>query len=183
MSETFHEFVVQRSPALSRTAYLLTGDHQHAEDLLQSALARTYRHWRRIHDGDPEAYVRRVMYHQQVSWWRRRRVAERLDASPVERGGGDHSEDTALRLSVVAALARLTARQRAVVVLRYYEDLTEKETAAVLGVAVGTVKSQARDALARLRTLLPDLDADAGTGLDPDDPPGRERGWRPRPSP
>ncbi|MGW5671476.1 sigma factor, partial [Micromonospora sp. NPDC003776] len=72
MSETFHEFVVQRSPALSRTAYLLTGDHQLAEDLLQSALARTYRHWRRVRDGDPEAYVRRVMYHQQVSWWRRR---------------------------------------------------------------------------------------------------------------
>ena len=81
MSGTFHEFVVQRSPALCRTAYLLTGDHQHAEDLLQSALARTYRHWRRIRDGDPEAYVRRVMYHQQVSWWRRRRVAERVSFS------------------------------------------------------------------------------------------------------
>lgn len=82
MSESFREFVVQRSPALSRTAYLLTGDHQLAEDLLQSALARSYRHWRRIREGDPEAYVRRVMYHQQVSWWRRRRVAERLDATP-----------------------------------------------------------------------------------------------------
>ncbi|MFE9958562.1 SigE family RNA polymerase sigma factor [Micromonospora sp. NPDC005299] len=157
MSETFHEFVVQRSPALSRTAYLLTGDHQHAEDLLQSALARTYRHWRRIRDGDPEAYVRRVMYHQQVSWWRRRRIAERLDATPVERGAGDHSEDTALRLSVVAALRRLTARQRAVVVLRYYEDLTEAQVAEVLGCSVGTVKRHGHDAVRRLRVLVPDL--------------------------
>ncbi|WP_262282260.1 SigE family RNA polymerase sigma factor [Micromonospora sp. MA102] len=157
MSETFHDFVVQRSPALSRTAYLLTGDHQHAEDLLQSALARTYRHWRRIRDGDPEAYVRRVMYHQQVSWWRRRRIAERLDATPVERGGGDHSEDIALRLSVVAALRRLTARQRAVVVLRYYEDLTEAQVAEVLGCSVGTVKRHGHDAVRRLRALVPDL--------------------------
>ncbi|QLQ37206.1 SigE family RNA polymerase sigma factor [Micromonospora robiginosa] len=157
MSESFHEFVVQRSPALSRTAYLLTGDHHLAEDLLQSALARTYRHWRRIRDGDPEAYVRRAMYHQQVSWWRRRRVAERLDASPAERGGGDHTEDTALRLSVVAALRLLTARQRAVVVLRYYEDLTEAQVADVLGCSVGTVKRHGHDAVRRLRDLVPGL--------------------------
>ncbi|MFF0182928.1 SigE family RNA polymerase sigma factor [Micromonospora sp. NPDC005223] len=157
MSESFREFVVQRSPALSRTAYLLTGDHQLAEDLLQSALARTYRHWRRIRDGDPEAYVRRVMYHQQVSWWRRRRVVERLDATPAERGGGDHSEETALRLSVVAALRRLTARQRAVVVLRYYEDLTEAQVAEALGCSVGTVKRHGHDAVRRLRDLVPEL--------------------------
>ncbi|KAB1903309.1 SigE family RNA polymerase sigma factor [Micromonospora sp. AMSO1212t] len=157
MSESFRKFVVQRSPALSRTAYLLTGDHQLAEDLLQSALARTYRHWRRIRDGDPEAYVRRVMYHQQVSWWRRRRVVERLDATPAERGGGDHSEETALRLSVVAALRRLTARQRAVVVLRYYEDLTEAQVAEVLGCSVGTVKRHGHDAVRRLRDLVPEL--------------------------
>lgn len=73
----FHRFVVERSPALSRTAYLLTGDHQHAEDLLQSALARAYRHWHRIGGERPEAYVRRSMYHQHVSWWRRRRVPEK----------------------------------------------------------------------------------------------------------
>ncbi|MFC0100905.1 SigE family RNA polymerase sigma factor [Micromonospora marina] len=144
MSESFREFVVQRSPALSRTAYLLTGDHQLAEDLLQSALARTYRHWRRIREGDPEAYVRRAMYHEQVSWWRRRRVAERLDATPAEHGGGDHTDETALRLSVVAALRRLTARQRAVVVLRYYEDLTEAQVAEVLGCSVDTPKRHPR---------------------------------------
>ncbi|SCG48963.1 SigE family RNA polymerase sigma factor [Micromonospora coxensis] len=157
MIESFHEFVVQRSAALSRTAYLLTGDHQHAEDLLQSALARSYRHWRRIRDGDPEAYVRRVMYHQQVSWWRRRRVTERLEAEPTERARTDHSDGTALRLSVAAALRRLTPRQRAVVVLRYYEDLTEAQVAEVLGCSVGTVKRHGHDAVVRLREIAPDL--------------------------
>ncbi|MEV0156131.1 SigE family RNA polymerase sigma factor [Micromonospora sp. NPDC050686] len=157
MSESFHEFVVQRSPALSRTAYLLTGDHQLAEDLLQSALARTYRHWRRIHGGDPEAYVRRAMYHQQVSWWRRRRVAERLEAVPTERPRDDHSDATALRLTLDAALRRLTPRQRAVLVLRYYEDLTEAQVAEVLGCSIGTVKRHGHDAVRRLRAIAPEL--------------------------
>ncbi|WP_433265589.1 SigE family RNA polymerase sigma factor [Micromonospora vinacea] len=157
MSETFHEFVVHRAPALSRTAYLLTGDHQLAEDLLQSALARTYRHWRRIRDGDPEAYVRRVMYHQQVSWWRRRRLTERLEAQPADRPGDDHSEATALRLSLVNALRGLTPRQRAVIVLRFYEDLTEAQAAAVLGCSVGTVKRHGHDAIRRLRATALDL--------------------------
>ncbi|MBY8873877.1 SigE family RNA polymerase sigma factor [Micromonospora sp. PLK6-60] len=157
MSESFHEFVVQRSPALSRTAYLLTGDHQLAEDLLQSALARTYRHWRRIHGGDPEAYVRRAMYHQQVSWWRRRRVAERLEAVPTELPRGDHSDATALRLTLDAALRRLTPRQRAVLVLRYYEDLTEAQVAEALGCSIGTVKRHGHDAVRRLRAIAPEL--------------------------
>ncbi|SCF44046.1 SigE family RNA polymerase sigma factor [Micromonospora mirobrigensis] len=157
MSETFHEFVVQRSPALSRTAYLLTGDHQLAEDLLQSALARTYRHWRRVRDGDPEAYVRRAMYHQHVSWWRRRRVTERLEAAPVGPAGGDHSDATALRLSLDAALRRLTPRQRTVLVLRYYEDLTEAQVAEALGCSVGTVKRHGHDAVRRLRAIAPEL--------------------------
>lgn len=157
MTETFHEFVVQRSPALSRTAYLLTGDHQLAEDLVQTALARTYRHWRRIRDGDPEAYVRRVMYHQQVSWWRRRRLAERLEAEPTERAGGDHTDTTALRLTLTAALRHLTPRQRAVIVLRYYEDRTEAQVADLLGCSLGTVKRHGHDALRRLRAVAPDL--------------------------
>ncbi|MGC5028362.1 SigE family RNA polymerase sigma factor [Micromonospora sp. DT229] len=157
MTDTFHEFVVQRSPALSRTAYLLTGDHQLAEDLLQTALASSYRHWRRIHDGDPEAYVRRVMYHQQVSWWRRRRPSERLESQPPEVAKDDHSEATALRLSVVAALRQLTPRQRAVVVLRFYEDLTEAQVAAALGCSVGTVKRHSHDAVRRLRAIAPEL--------------------------
>jgi RNA polymerase sigma-70 factor (sigma-E family) len=157
MTETFHEFVVHRSPALSRRAYLLTGDHQLAEDLLQRSLALTYRHWRRIRGGDPEAYVRRVMYHQQVSWWRRRRPAERLDPEPTDRPGDDHSDATALRLTLAVALRKLTPRQRAVVVLRFYEDLTETQVAEVLGCSVGTVKRHGHDAVRRLRVIAPDL--------------------------
>ena len=157
MTETFHEFVVHRSPALSRRAFLLTGDHQLAEDLLQSALAKTYRHWWRIRDGDPEAYVRRVMYHQQVSWWRRRRVTERLEPEPTEQLGTDHSDATALRLTMSAALGRLTPRQRAVIVLRFYEDLTEAEVAEVLGCSLGTVKRHGHDAIRRLRAIAPEL--------------------------
>lgn len=159
MSQTFHEFVVHRSPALSRTAYLLTGDHQLAEDLLQSALARTYRHWRRIRDGDPEAYVRRVMYHQQVSWWRRRRFTERLEAdpAPAQAGHPDPSDAAALRVTLAAALRQLIPRQRAVLVLRFYEDLTEAQVAAVLGCSVGTVKRHGHDALVRLRAVAPEL--------------------------
>ncbi|MDH6463299.1 RNA polymerase sigma-70 factor (sigma-E family) [Micromonospora sp. A200] len=157
MTETFHEFVVHRSPALSRTAYLLTGDHQLAEDLLQSALARTYRHWRRIRGGDPDAYVRRVMYHQQVSWWRRRRLTERLESEPTDRPAADHTDATALRLSLAAALRQLSPRQRAVIVLRFYEDLTEAQVADVLGCSVGTVKRHGHDAVRRLRAIAPDL--------------------------
>ncbi|MFI7026761.1 SigE family RNA polymerase sigma factor [Micromonospora sp. NPDC049900] len=157
MVQSFHEFVVHRSPGLSRTAYLLTGDHQLAEDLLQVALARTYRHWRRVADGDPEAYVRRVMYHQQVSWWRRRRLVERLEAQPPERPAGDGTEASELRLSLAAALRQLTPRQRVVIVLRFYEDLTEARVAEVLGCSVGTVKRHGHDALRRLRQIAPDL--------------------------
>ncbi|MGC5290737.1 SigE family RNA polymerase sigma factor [Micromonospora sp. DT231] len=157
MVESFHEFVVHRSPALSRTAYLLTGDHQLAEDLVQTALARTYRHWRRVRDGNPEAYVRRVMYHQQVSWWRRRRLAERLEAEPAEQADVDHSEATTLRVTLNAALGQLSPRQRAVIVLRYYEDLTEAQVAEVLGCSIGTVKRHGHDGLRRLRAIAPEL--------------------------
>ncbi|WP_327030374.1 SigE family RNA polymerase sigma factor [Micromonospora sp. NBC_01740] len=157
MTKTFHEFVAHRSPALSRTAYLLTGDHHLAEDLLQSALAKTYQHWRRIRSGDPDAYVRRVMYHHQVSWWRRRRLAERLDPEPSDQPGDDHSDTTALRLTLAAALRQLTPRQRAVVVLRFYEDLTETQVAEVLGCSVGTVKRHGHDAVRRLRAIAPNL--------------------------
>ncbi|QOC91303.1 SigE family RNA polymerase sigma factor [Micromonospora craniellae] len=162
MVQSFHEFVVHRSPRLSRTAYLLTGDHQLAEDLLQVALARTYRHWRRVADGDPEAYVRRVMYHQQVSWWRRRRLVAR----PPERSAGDGTEASVLRLGLAAALRKLTPRQRVVIVLRFYEDLTEARVAEVLGCSVGTVKRHGHDALRRLREIAPDLVDDTAEEAD-----------------
>jgi RNA polymerase sigma-70 factor (sigma-E family) len=155
--DDFRDFVRQRTPALSRNAYLLTGDHQLAEDLLQSALANTYRHWRRIRGDNPEAYVRQAMYHQHIAWWRRRRVTEHLTGTPHEQPATDPAADTDLRLTVIAALRQLTPKQRAVIVLRYYDDLTEAQTADVLGCRLGTVKRHGHDALRRLREIAPDL--------------------------
>lgn len=164
MGDGFREFVRERSPSLSRHAYLLTGDHQLAEDLLQSALAGTYRHWRRVRDNNPDAYVRQAMYHQQISWWRRRRVAERLEVEPPDRAAADPAEQTTLRLTMAEALARLTPKQRAVLVLRFYEDLTEAQAADVLGCRIGTVKRHGHDALRRLREMAPELLADVIDG-------------------
>jgi RNA polymerase sigma-70 factor (sigma-E family) len=153
----FEEFVAARRPALLRTAYLLTGNHADAEDLVQAALVKTVPHWRRIADR-PEPYVRQVLARESVSRWRRRRWRETPTSDLPERhaDGPDLDQREALR----RALDVLAPRQRAVIVLRYYEDLTEQETATALGIAVGTVKSQARDGLARLRGLLPGLDED-----------------------
>ncbi|WP_028635840.1 SigE family RNA polymerase sigma factor [Nocardioides sp. URHA0032] len=145
--DSFEEYVAARRAALLRTAYLLTGHREDAEDLVQVALVKVVPTWSRIAD-DPEPYVRKVLVHESVSRWRRRRWREvhtdQVPDAPVEAPAAD-------RIALQRALARLAPRQRAVIVLRYYEDLTEAETARVLGVSVGTVKSQARDALARLR--------------------------------
>jgi RNA polymerase sigma-70 factor (sigma-E family) len=150
----FHVFVVARTPALSRTAYLLTGDAHLAEDLVQTALFKAARSWDRI-QGHPEPYVRRILYTQHVSWWRsRRRVRE---TALRDHDGPAPTADTDLRLSLEQALARLTTRQRTVLVLRYFEDLTEVQTADALGIGAGTVKSIARQALGRLRVLAPEL--------------------------
>ena len=152
--DDFHAFVVARTPALSRTAYLLTGDAHLAEDLVQTALFKAAKAWPRIH-GDPEPYVRRILYTQNVSWWRsRRHVREHALGSydaPAATGDAD------LRLTLEQALGRLTTRQRTVLVLRYFEDLTEVQVAGVLGIGAGTVKSIGRQALGRLRTLAPEL--------------------------
>jgi RNA polymerase sigma-70 factor (sigma-E family) len=151
----FQEFVVARRPALLRTAYLLTGSHADAEDLVQTTLIKVVPRWKRIADR-PEPYVRQVLARESISRWRRRRwreiPAHRLPDRPVD------GPDAERRVALSRALGALPPRQRAVIVLRYYEDLTEKDTASVLGIAVGTVKSQAREALARLRDLLPDLE-------------------------
>jgi RNA polymerase sigma-70 factor (sigma-E family) len=152
----FREFVAARSAALFRSAYLLTGQREAAEDLLQTVLARVARRWKRI-DGAPEAYVRRALYHEQVASWRRRRWAVSDGAVPDVAAPGDHAAVTDLRLALAAALRTLTPRQRAIVVLRYVEDLPESEVAAVLEVSVGTVRSTAYRALARLRTSCPEL--------------------------
>jgi RNA polymerase sigma-70 factor (sigma-E family) len=150
----FNEFVHARTAALTRTAYLLTHDHQLAEDLVQTALFKAASAWDRI-EGAPEPYVRRILYTENVSRWRRRRVVE------LFRPGHDEpappGDDPDVHVSLERALRELTLRQRTVLVLRYYEDLTEVETARVLGIGLGTVKSVHRQALVRLRAVAPDL--------------------------
>lgn len=147
-STVFEEFVAARSTALLRTAYLLTRDHGQAEDLLQTALTKAYLAWQRI-DGDPEPYVRRILVTTYASWWRRKWNGEMpTEELPEEGRQNDRiGEDGDLW----AAMGRLPRRQRAVVVLRYFEDLTEAQTADLLGISVGTVKSQTSKALAKLR--------------------------------
>lgn len=165
----FDAFVRTRTPALLHAAYLLTGDQHLAEDLVQTALVRTHRAWNRLRDGSPDAYTRKVMYHQQIAWWRRRRVAEVLGADLPElpqRTDADGDGWVAMRLTIREALLRLSARQRAVLVLRFFEDRTEAETAELLGVAVGTVKSQTAKALARLRSIAPELAIEAGVAQE-----------------
>lgn len=161
--DEFDAFVRSRGHALVRSAYLLTGDQHLAEDLVQTALARTYRIWRRhgIVDG-PEAYTRKVMYHLQVSWWRRRRIRENLTATLPDLASVS-DPDVETRLALRAALLLLPDRQRAVIVLRYFDDLTESTTAEVLGLTLGAVKTHARRGLERLRELVPDsVDAPEG---------------------
>jgi RNA polymerase sigma-70 factor (sigma-E family) len=142
-----------RSRTLLRTAYLLTGDHQLAEDLLQTALVKTYLAWDRVR-VDPEAYVRRVLVTTSTSWWRRRWHSEEPTERLPERSGpvGDDAHEERGRLW--PHLRALPARQRAVVVLRYYEDLPEAEIAALMGCSAGTVKSQAHRAISTLRRRL-----------------------------
>lgn len=149
----FQSFVSARWPYLVRTAYLLTGDPHDAEDLTQTALAKAYRSWRRVWRSDnPEAYVRRMLVTCNSDRFRKRRVAERLTASPPETSVRDSAAAWAdERNALMAALAGLPARQRAVVVMRYWEDLSESEVADVMGCSPGTVKSQASKALAKLR--------------------------------
>lgn len=156
---SFEAYVHARNAALSRIAYLLTGDHHLAEDLVQQTLLRVVGRWHTVAGaGDPDAYVRRALYHQHISWWRRRRHAE-ISGDAPHPPAPDPSDAVVATIAVRRALARLAPRQRAVLVLRYFEDLSESQTAEFLGVSVGTVKSQARDGLARLRVLAPELSA------------------------
>lgn len=166
--ESFRQFVAGRSSALLKTAVLLTGGDRHAaEDLLQNALVGAAGRWQRI--DEPEAYVRRILYRQQISRWRLKwRRREVTVAEPPQTAAG-HTPDTSgaaeLRLLLRTALSRLTARQRTVLVLRYFEDLPEAEVARILGCSVGTVRSTTHRSLARLRELAPELAA-----LDPRQP-------------
>lgn len=157
--DDFRRFVHRHLDRLSRTAYLLSGNHAEAEDLLQLTLIKVARRWDRIvAAGRPEAYVRTVLYHEHVGMWRRRRWLEQPVAVLPDRAATvDSSDSTVRRLVLRQALSRLTGRQRAVLLLRYFEDLSEVDTASALGCSVGTVKSQTSHALKRLRQLAPEL--------------------------
>jgi RNA polymerase sigma-70 factor (sigma-E family) len=157
---SFDEFVAARSRALLRTAYLLTHDHALAEDLLQTALTKAWFAWGRI-DGNAEPYVRRILVNTYASWWRRKWNGEHPTDELPERPGPDSAGWTDEPTDLWTAMARLPRRQRAVVVLRYFEDLTEAQAAEVLGCSVGTVKSQTSKALAKLR-IDPALAASEG---------------------
>lgn len=154
-AEQFEAFVAARSRRLLRTAYLLTHDHGLAEDLVQTALAKSWFAWSRI-EGDPEPYVRKVLVNTYSSWWRRRWTGEHPTEVLPETGAGEPAD----RTDLWAALERLPRRQRAVIVLRYFEDLTEAETARLLDCTVGTVKSQTSKAFAKLRIDPALLDTD-----------------------
>lgn len=152
----FTAFVAENRSTLARTAYLLTGDAALAEDLLQESLIRAFPRWGRVEPGSEFAYLRRVMANLRTDWWRRRRwesaspVNEAVDATPVWSAPRDDLAAVEDRDLIVRRLAPLTARDRTMLVLHYYADLTEAAVAAELGVTVGTVKSTCARALARL---------------------------------
>lgn len=154
--QEFLEFCRARSRVLFRVAYAITTDQHLAEDLLQTALERVAARWHRI--DDPEAYARRIMFNESTSWWRGWRRRESPTADLPDRPHPDDPIATAdLSELVRSALGRLGRRQRAVLVLRYMEDHSERDVAAILGCSPSTVASQASRALARLRHLCPEL--------------------------
>ncbi len=150
----FTEWVAGQQRPLLRSAYLLTGDLHRSQDLVQEALVKVALRWSRLRTGNPTAYARTIIVHDNISWWRRHR-RELVSADPATPATTSTEPESAL--VVRRALDRLTARQRAVVVLRHFDDLTERETAQILGVNVGTVKSTNATALARLRDGAPEL--------------------------
>jgi len=149
----FEDFVSREQPALLRLAVLLAGDRGHAEDLVQTALLKTYRHWGRItRRGEPTAYVRRVLVTTHTSWRRRLSTTEQVVESLPDRAdpAAPREDDEELR----TALRSLPPRMRTAVVLRYYADLSELQTAQLMGCSQSTVNTQTSRGLARLRTLL-----------------------------
>ena len=170
----FGEFAEACAPSLFRTAYLMVGDHQLAQDLLQEALVKTLIAWPRLRDrANLEAYTRRIIVTTSISWRRRRSFHERPSDSLPERFEPDQVEAVVTHDAVVAALLTVPPRQRAAIVLRYYQDLTEAQTADVMGCSVGAVKSQVSAGLKRLRESLGrDFEEtdDRGTGGDDHEP-------------
>lgn len=153
--DTFVEFVHGSSTRLTRLAVLLTGERQGADDLVQGAYERTLRHWPRLRRaGDPESYARKILVNLAIDGGRARARRPEVLTQPPERSVADCAEIIDERMRVLSALHELPRQQRAVVVLRYYADMSESSIAEALGCSVGTVKSNGHRATQRLRTLL-----------------------------
>ncbi len=153
--DEFTAFVHASWPSLYRTAYLLLGEHALAEDLVQASLAKTYASWGKVRDlSAAPGYARTVLVNTASSWFRTKGWRNELATAQLPESAYHH--DASDRPTIVDALRRLAPRQRAVIVLRFYDDMTVAETARALSCSEGTVKSQTSDALARLRTLLGD---------------------------
>ena len=158
----FAQFVTREWSRLVRVGFLLTGDVGRAEDLVQQTLVKVHRHWRKLHrEGSRYAYTRAALVNESTSWWRRKRVAENLGEIPAhaDRDSRDAYAGVDNRDALIRALHSLPPRMRAVIVLRYYDGLSEAETAHALGVSVGSVKSQTSRGLERMRTVLGDPSA------------------------
>ncbi|WP_256840627.1 SigE family RNA polymerase sigma factor [Ornithinimicrobium faecis] len=173
LEEEFVAFVRARQRALVRAAFLVCGDHQIAQDLVQEALTKLAHHWERVRTGSPEGFVRRIVYRDAVSRWRKVGREwphdirdDTLTGTAGEDQWTDPVESWISGADMRDALAQLPPRQRAVLVLRYYEDQSEVQIADALGISPGTVKSQAHRALVTLRGLLPDLAPAAATEGD-----------------
>src|SRR3954468_11489919 len=163
--KAFTSFVQARGTALARTAYLIVGDEHRAEDVLQTALAETYLRWQRLRRPEAaEAYVRKAIVTANAAWWRRRASHETPHEAMPEMVLLDCAEELVVRETMLTLLRQLSPRQRAVVVLRFFDDLSEADTAAVLGCSAGSVKQHTTRALDRLRTLIGDEDALVGVG-------------------
>ena len=155
LGDDFEQFVRDSSPGLLRTAYLLTGDRGHAEDVVQTALLQVARRWKRIR-GEPTPYARRAVVNFAKNHWRDRFRRARESAATVEPGYAPPEGDVLLQQVLVPAVMHLPVRQREVLVLRYFQDLTIEQTADALGCSTGTVKSQTHHALSKLREALGD---------------------------
>ncbi|UGQ13815.1 SigE family RNA polymerase sigma factor [Yinghuangia sp. ASG 101] len=153
--DEFLEFATARSAQLFRTAWLLCGDWHLAEDLVQTTLGKLYRSWRRVKTADnPDAYARTVLTRSYLSWRRRRSSGERPYAVLPE--AAERHVDPSLRLTLLTALAELPRKDRTVLVLRFWEDLSVEQTARQMGCSPGAVRNRSQRALARLRTVLGD---------------------------
>jgi len=162
LSTNFDSYVVNRGPALIRFGYLLTGDRHLAEDLVQDVLARVHRRWSRIERmHQPDTYLRKAVLNQYLSWRRRRSSTERAIADPPDRpvAGADHAHLHAERDALWESINALPRQQRAVLVLRFYEDLADEQIAELIGCSPATVRSHVSRALAQLRAMHTGPDA------------------------